>query len=119
VVLVVGVVLLVVLAAVVSSFVLGVGSEGGAPEAPQVSMDFEYDDTTEAVTVTHAGGDSIDAAALTVVVDGQQFAWNGTDADGRVSAGSSTTVSAQRGATVRVVWADESTETLAEYEIPA
>jgi FlaG/FlaF family flagellin (archaellin) len=54
----------VVAAAVIGTFVLGIGDAGVA--APQASMAFDAGD--EAVTVTHAGGDTLAADRVTVQV---------------------------------------------------
>ena len=82
---VIGVVLMVaitvILAAVIGSFVVGLGSEASA--TPQASFEFDY--SSGDVTVTHDGGDTIKNASLDVVVAGTS---KGTPAaSGDVTAG--------------------------------
>ncbi|WP_276257665.1 type IV pilin [Haloglomus litoreum] len=109
--------LLVVLAAVVGTFVLGLGSSvgssggssGSAREAPQVSFSFDYSADNQLVTIIHNGGDSVDASELQVVYesDGSTAVerWRDDD-DGTVTAGDSFTTRRpiDSGATLRVVW---------------
>jgi flagellin-like protein len=58
---VIGVILMVaitvILAAVIASFVLGLGNQ--PQETPQTQFDFEYDGST--LTITHNGGDTFDS----------------------------------------------------------
>lgn len=96
---VIGVVLMVavvvILAAVIGAFVLGLGGEQG--QAPQAS--FSYDAASD--TLTHSGGDTIDGADLYIATDGgDRSAW-GT---GDVQAGTSTTVTATD--SVKVIYDD-------------
>mgnify|MGYP000509375061 CR=1 FL=1 len=78
---VIGVILMVaitvILAAVIGTFVLGLGDS--VESAPQASFNFDYDDTasTEEVTIRHRGGDNIDASKLEVRVNGQSIADDG------------------------------------------
>ena len=71
---VIGVILMVaitvILAAVIGTFVLGLGDS--VESAPQASFNFDYDDTAsrEKVTIRHRGGDNIDASKLEVRVNG-------------------------------------------------
>jgi len=109
---VIGVILMVaitvILAAVIGTFVLGLGDQVQST-TPQASFGFEAGTTNiedvgggshtevKTMTVTHQTGDSIDAANLEVSVDGvQAYSFDGnTTADtfsGDVSAGSSTTI---------------------------
>lgn len=112
VVLVVGLVLLVILAAVLGSFVLGMG-EPAAQASPQLSVAFDYDDSTETVEIIHDGGDSVEAADLLIETEDGTFGWE--DPDGTVSAGDSTVVDASPGTKVQVVWVGgEETTVLAE-----
>ncbi|MFC6865038.1 type IV pilin N-terminal domain-containing protein [Halomicroarcula sp. GCM10025817] len=108
---VIGVVLMVaitvILAAVIGSFVLGLG--GSSSVTPQASFDFDYDGN--AVTITHDGGDTIDAADLTVT---------GSVSGDITKVGSLTDVSAgvelvdgetiDSGETIRVVYNDPNTD---------
>ena len=69
---VIGVILMVaitvILAAVIGTFVLGLGENVNS--TPQVSFDFETNETTtgtiDQITITHNGGDSIDVNRLNV-----------------------------------------------------
>ena len=73
---VIGVILMVaitvILAAVIGTFVLGLGdSLGDSQPTAQISADItEFGDKEARLTLEHNGGDSIDSGALRVVVDG-------------------------------------------------
>jgi flagellin-like protein len=89
---VIGVILMVaitvILAAVIATFVLGLG-DSVSNTAPQASFNLEYDQSSTvtnaggggAVTVTHAGGDSIKQSELYIrgsnIVSGQTGKWSG------------------------------------------
>jgi flagellin-like protein len=114
---VIGVILMVaitvILAAVIATFVLGIGDSTQA--TPNAQFSFDYDGSN--VTVTHNGGDTIPGERLSLT--------NGTNnasfPTGDITAGSSTSISASSGATVRVIWESESgdtTQALATYEVP-
>ncbi|WP_276271499.1 type IV pilin N-terminal domain-containing protein [Haloarcula litorea] len=67
---VIGVILMVaitvILAAVIATFVLGLGEQVGNT-APQASFSFDYDEaTTDTLTIVHDGGDTIDNTELSV-----------------------------------------------------
>jgi flagellin-like protein len=152
---VIGVILMVaitvILAAVIGTFVLGLG--GSVQEtAPQAQFTFDFDDTgpsdgnSDALTITHDGGDSIEVARLTIrISDADDEAGNGPasgTASGTpswsstpVEAGSSITIDGigdtttglsgsnleLNSATVRVVWTSQSGDnsaTLAEFTGP-
>jgi flagellin-like protein len=70
---VIGVILMVaitvILAAVIASFVLGLGDQA-SQTTPQASMSWDYSGDTYNVTVTHDGGDSIKQVELFVRGDG-------------------------------------------------
>ncbi|WP_049967517.1 type IV pilin [Haloferax prahovense] len=126
---VIGVILMVaitvILAAVIGTFVLGLGDQVG-DTAPQASFSFDFDnnggDASEAqVTITHESGDSVDADRLTVTVDGSEvtvatdYAYDGSAFADSVGAGDSTVVEKQpatdstwAGESIRVVWTSES-----------
>lgn len=101
VVLVVGLVVLVLLAAVIGSFALGMGEEAGAT-APQISFATDYDAGSETAEITHDGGDSVEAGDLRIETDDGTVAWDA--GDGSVDPGDSTTVDASPGSTVSIVW---------------
>ncbi|WP_435195493.1 type IV pilin [Natronomonas sp. EA1] len=104
---VIGVILMVaitvILAAVIGTFVLGLGDQV-QDSAPTASWTFETQTYTlsstdfTAVQITHDGGDSIDGANVLVSVNGEQaYAADGSDFavkafTGTISAGSSTTI---------------------------
>ena len=111
---VIGVILMVaitvILAAVIGTFVLGLGSNVESVPSAQFSFDYSGGD----VTVTHDGGDSIEASALTVSDDaGGSKAWTAaTPSVTTVSSGDSLTHTLASGASeVRVIWNPESGET--------
>ncbi|WP_234972399.1 type IV pilin [Halobaculum gomorrense] len=104
---IIGVILMVaitvILAAVVSSFVFGIGGQV-QPSSPNANFQFDYSDAgggTYNVTARHTGGDTIpQPETVKLLTPG------GTDEfDGAVSAGSIATVTGvDAGATVRVIW---------------
>ena len=94
---VIGVILMVaitvILAAVIGTFVLGLGEN--VESAPQASFDFSYDDSTSpgTVTIEHRGGDTLSANNVEVRVNGTSTS---TDViTGEFSAGSSVELSEQ------------------------
>lgn len=126
---VIGVILMVaitvILAAVIGTFVLGLGDQvqQTSPNA-QFNFDFDNDAGNEALEVTHDGGDGINTDELflrgDVQVNGTDFSWgaNGVS-DDVVRAGTGVIVNTvdtddtyqwdggyQEGDTVRVVWED-------------
>jgi FlaG/FlaF family flagellin (archaellin) len=104
----------VILAAVIGTFVLGLGDQV-SESAPQAQFTFDYSGgpTDGNVTVTHDGGDSIEAADLNISVSGDAndaasvenaAANNGWD-EATVDAGSTLkVVDVDEGATIRVIW---------------
>jgi len=106
---VIGVILMVaitvILAAVIATFVLGLG-DSLRNTAPQASFSFDF--TSTDVTVTHDGGDTIDASTDTLeVVDSSGS--GSTAFSGTVNAGTSVTHTRAAGSswnsdTVRVVF---------------
>jgi hypothetical protein len=101
--------LLVLLAAVVGTFVLGLeGGGGSTTRAPQVAFEYEYA-SGGPVTIVHTGGDSVPSSELLVkyTTDGSRRRERWADEDGVVQAGDDhTTVRApDPGTDLRVVWA--------------
>jgi len=128
---VIGVILMVaitvILAAVIASFVLGLGDQNNP--APTASFDFNYDGPGGGdLTITHQDGDAIDPNNL--YVRGESISgltgdnsWGGsTNGDGLVASGNSWTITADNDAWIaRVVWEDpdsDSTSTLSTDEGP-
>jgi flagellin-like protein len=131
---VIGVILMVaitvILAAVIATFVLGLGDQV-SDTAPQASFDFEYsvNGTSGNLTITHTGGASIPANRLNVTNGTSTKQWDtfgvsspdlGPNED--VTAGSSVTFeNIQNDDTVRVVWTNQegtNSATLREWEGP-
>ncbi|PSQ04090.1 type IV pilin [Halobacteriales archaeon QS_6_71_20] len=125
---VIGVILMVaitvILAAVIGSFVLGLGNSV-QQTAPNTNFQFDYEDDASGagdynVTATHTGGDTIsDAESVNLSADGVTPVSFTTP----VSAGSSETLpSVANDTTVRVIWTSESgdsSQALATGETPS
>jgi flagellin-like protein len=100
---VIGVVLMVaitvILAAVIGSFVVGLGSEASA--TPQASFEFDYDGSGN-VAITHDGGDTLQAANIKIVESDGSV----TDVTSptEISAGDEFANIAYSGDTIRVVY---------------
>ena len=127
---VIGVILMVaitvILAAVIGTFVLGLG-ENVQDSAPQANFQFEYDiGGTTPVTITHTGGEdiqesevSIEGAGITV----SSPADFGADADDVISTGQSLEISQSPnpGETIRVIWTSPSggtSNTIGQSTVP-
>lgn len=103
------------LAAVIATFVLGLG-ERQRPAAPTAAFDFEYDAEAGELTVTHVAGDTVPVRELHLLGDGlgPVGSWRelGGEASGTVDgraavvAGDSVTVTATPEYEARVVWID-------------
>ncbi len=143
---VIGVILMVaitvILAAVIGTFVLGLGDQLQAT-APQASFGFDTSSDQTQVTITHESGDTIDAANVKIsatdnftavgggVTDEASASWSDfTEADSEVSAGSSVTIEHHdaagsgtfAGETVRVIFDNpdsDSSSTLGKFEVPS
>ncbi|WP_277553129.1 type IV pilin N-terminal domain-containing protein [Halobaculum limi] len=117
---VIGVILMVaitvILAAVIGSFVLGLGNSV-QQTAPNANFQFDYDSAANEVTATHTGGDTIPASETVTLSAGV----NNTTFTTAVSAGTSENTTYGSGDSVRVVWTSESgdtSQTLAEDTAP-
>ena len=106
---VIGVILMVaitvILAAVIGTFVLGLGDS--VESAPQASFNFDYSQSSDSVTITHRGGDNINPEDVqlringtsigdsTVTIDFESGSGNSfaEEVDGPFSAGDSVTIS--------------------------
>jgi len=141
---VIGVILMVaitvILAAVIGTFVLGLGDQLQAT-SPQASFGFDTSSDQSEVTITHESGDTIGASNVKISAtdnftepDGAftnqpSATWNEfTGAGSDVSAGSSVTIvhddsdgSTFAGETVRVIYDNpdsDSSSTLGKFEVP-
>jgi flagellin-like protein len=132
---VIGVILMVaitvILAAVIGTFVLGLGQN--VQSTPQASFDFDFDTSgaNDNVNVTHNGGDRLEAGDNTGVVQltggSKTVDWvggGGASTNSSISAGSTypNYYYSTAGTTIRVVWQDqnnESSATLGSQEAPA
>jgi len=144
---VIGVILMVaitvILAAVIGTFVLGLGDQVQST-TPQASFGFDSSDAKQKVTITHQSGDTIEATNVNIsstqdfVEDGNTSsgvstkAWDSfSSTSGDVSAGSSVTIDAAptsddtqdfAGDTVRVIYDSpdsDSSSTLGKFEVPS
>lgn len=133
---VIGVILMVaitvILAAVIGTFVLGLG--GSLQQTtPQAQFGFEITSDSAVcmttgsknVRVTHESGDTIGESEVTLRTDDPSASstWaNCAAGDGQISAGDSQVISANGGATVRVTWASpegDNTATLGKFDVPS
>jgi flagellin-like protein len=122
---VIGVILMVaitvILAAVIGTFVLGLG-ENVQSTAPSASFAFDYDSDAggDSLTITHESGDAIDPDRVDVVFGSSEEDW-GSVSGSAITAGDTTTVDPASGDTVRVIWTSQSGDnsaTLGEFTVP-
>ena len=136
---VIGVILMVaitvILAAVIATFVLGLGDQV-SNTTPQASFSFDFDESSPngvdltnggdsgALTITHDGGDTIDASRVSIIASPGGTAAGGTDvytSGSKIMAGSTATVQVDTDATVRVTYSGQSGDssaTLAKWSGP-
>ncbi|MFY4811710.1 type IV pilin [Haloarcula sp. AONF1] len=111
---VIGVILMVaitvILAAVIASFVLGLGDQA-QQATPQASFSWDYDSSVSNTTITHDGGDSIEAQELYVRgdFDGEASAakwgnWSSISGSSEVTAGNSIEVGTGSAYDLRVIY---------------
>ncbi|ELZ82517.1 flagellin-like protein [Haloferax elongans ATCC BAA-1513] len=130
---VIGVILMVaitvILAAVIGTFVLGLGDQV-SQTAPQASFSFDYTDNgaTDNLTVTHDSGEAINAdnvnltagssfTAITGSGSGTSLTFTDLGVSGDVTAGTSVEVTGDfNSETFRVVWTAESGSTSATLQ---
>ncbi|WP_075938389.1 type IV pilin [Halosegnis longus] len=126
---VIGVILMVaitvILAAVIGTFVLGLGSNVQSTPTAQFSVDY---DSSNVATITHDGGETIDADALSVTYTNSGGTsvtdqWTARSSVTEVTSGNSITTSAQvqSGTELRVIWnppSGDTSQTLATSEAP-
>jgi flagellin-like protein len=116
---VIGVILMVaitvILAAVIATFVLGLGDQV-SDTAPQASFDFDYDTSVGGsnegnLTITHTGGASIPASQLNVTNGTTDEGWytlGDLNSSDDVTAGNSATFqNVSDSDTVRVIWENQ------------
>ncbi|WP_049907681.1 type IV pilin [Haloferax elongans] len=110
---VIGVILMVaitvILAAVIGTFVLGLGNQ--VSTAPQASFTFDYNGSN--LTITHESGEALVASQINVTGDSisnEQWTTHGTTTGDKIKAGNYYDVGATftSGDVVRVVWTAES-----------
>ncbi|WP_135662824.1 type IV pilin [Halorhabdus rudnickae] len=107
---VIGVILMVaitvILAAVIATFVLGLGEQISST-APQASFNYDLNSTSHNLTVTHTGGDTLDNGTVSFnygndSVDPTIVSQWGTDS---IGAGDSVTIDKiYQGDTVQIIW---------------
>jgi flagellin-like protein len=138
---VIGVILMVaitvILAAVIGTFVLGLGGSV-QQQAPQASFTFDYGQgagvgatcgsspsmgSGNTLNITHDGGDSIDAARLDIADDdGVSADWSTCGGSGGdVAAGSTADPQIDNDDTIRIIWNSqngENTATLGKFTAP-
>lgn len=134
---VIGVILMVaitvILAAVIGTFVLGLGDQVQST-SPNAQFSFDYDSgATAELDITHDGGDAVDVAQVETTSssavntsDCSGNSWGSLGTDDTISAGSTCTATDDtdnlEGATVRVVWTSEGggqSSTMARWTGPA
>ena len=120
---VIGIILMVaitvILAAVIGTFVLGLGDSVTGETAPQASWDMADAPDGDGLVIAHNGGPSVEASNLEITVDGWSVS-SGQQFGGTVSAGSETTVTGvSDGQEVQVIWNapdSDSSQVLTSYE---
>ncbi|WP_153952747.1 type IV pilin [Halosegnis longus] len=128
---VIGVILMVaitvILAAVIGTFVLGLGDNVQSTPTAQFSFDYDTGASPATVTITHDGGETIPADQLEIVTSssGNGGDWNSAGTGTTVtdvSSGTSRTIEYATGEEIRVVWSSgngDTTQTLATSEAPS
>ena len=126
---VIGVILMVaitvILAAVIGSFVLGLGES--VDSAPQASFDFSVNETEDSLVVTHRGGDTIEINNIEVRVGGSDATLNNAASGGSALTGSFSTgdtgyvdISGSAGETVDIIYiAGDRESIIASFDIPS
>jgi flagellin-like protein len=142
---VIGVILMVaitvILAAVIATFVLGLG-EQVSDMAPQASFSFDTQNNTDNiddfdspnadknVTVTHAGGATLNADQVAIsgssVYDSKQYFGQSSGTpfgeNSEISSGDSATIGANNSDSISIVWNNEentNSATLSNYDVPS
>ncbi|WP_049935714.1 type IV pilin [Haloplanus natans] len=122
---VIGVILMVaitvILAAVIGTFVLGLGDQV-SESAPQASFSFDFNTSNTSATITHEGGETLENS--NIGVSGDDGTPNGANnfAGSTITAGDSSVYgSVSPGETIRVIWtnpAGGATNTIARATAP-
>ncbi|OIB57819.1 hypothetical protein BBD46_11500 [Natrialba sp. SSL1] len=120
----------VILAAVIAAFVLDMGDMGETAPTASFNWDQENDNSDISMTVTHTGGDELDASEITVEINGNAAEhdegdeWNGDSVE--ISAGSSftfeeddTSSDLSEGDQINIVWEsdDGNSQIIDDYEV--
>ena len=120
---VIGVILMVaitvILAAVIASFVLGLGDSTNT--TPSASFDFDYDSNNDEVTITHQSGDTLTASQVNVQVGGTDAGTQFEGSYSEITSGSTITVTANPGDSVVVSWtasSGDNSATLGDFDVP-
>ena len=118
---VIGVILMVaitvILAAVIGSFVLGLGNSV-QQTAPNANFQFDFDTSADTAVAAHTGGDSIPSSQLNITAANTTSTWSDTTVTAGVT---SDPVDVSGSDTVRVIWTSENgdtSQTLAEESTP-
>ncbi|MFC6989311.1 type IV pilin [Haloplanus sp. GCM10025708] len=126
---VIGVILMVaitvILAAVIGTFVLGLGQQV-QQTTPQASFTFDYNSTNSSVLVTHEGGATFkteNTAELNVSANGSTATWGLPVSAGDqilVASGGDVATAVSSGDTIRVIWqgSGDQTSTVGKYTVP-
>lgn len=125
---VIGVILMVaitvILAAVIGTFVLGLGNNI-QQQTPQATFDYEWNVSNDEVTITHSTGDTLDSdntGSLNITSDDGDYDWSSAyPVDAGTSHNYTDDGSISSGDPVRVVWQSpngENSATLASQEAP-
>lgn len=126
---VIGVILMVaitvILAAVIGTFVLGLGDS--VESAPQASFDFNVDETNNALEVSHRGGETIEFSDIQVRVNGADADIYDSNSLSNTASGSFRTgdtkyvdISSSSGQTVDIVYtAGDRQSIIASFDIPS
>ena len=120
---VIGVILMVaitvILAAVIGTFVLGLGDQV-SESAPQASFSFDFDGSN--VTITHEGGETLESSQITVDGDNSTPTGANNFTGDTISSGDSSEYSGiNSGETIRVIWTNPAggeTNTIARATAP-
>ena len=104
---VIGVILMVaitvILAAVIGTFVLGLGDQV-RQTSPNSQFTFDYESSSNELTITHDGGDSVNNDQIRIIADdGTPDEYWGTSGS-KITAGSNKVVTVDSTDEVRVVW---------------